>query len=137
MKSNLFFVIDTNVFISANLIEKSLSALAVDKVSLDRKLALSTEVFNEYIEVLYRSKLDKYLTKQKRIQAIQILEENAIFFNPSEKVFDCTDPKDNKFLELALACNTSCIISGDKHLLQMHPFRNISILNAADFLLHF
>lgn len=46
----------------------------------------------------------------------------------------CRDPKDNKFLELAVASNASCIITGDKDLLILHPFRNIPILNAFDFL---
>ncbi len=106
-------MVDTNLFISANLIQNSLSALAFDKILIDGKIALSPEIFNEYIEVLYRKKLDKYLSEETRIQAIKLLEQNAIFFNPSEKVIECADLKDNKFLELAIACNTSCIISGD------------------------
>ena len=49
-------------------------------------------------------------------------------------VTDCRDPKDNKFLELAVSANASCIITGDKDLLILNPFRGIDILNAADFL---
>jgi uncharacterized protein len=44
------------------------------------------------------------------------------------------DISDNMFLELALSCHAACIISGDKHLLELHPFQNIPILNASDFL---
>lgn len=46
----------------------------------------------------------------------------------------CLDSKDDKFLELAITSHASCIISGDKDLLIMHPFRDISILSPTDFL---
>jgi len=49
----------------------------------------------------------------------------------------CCDPKDDKFLELAVAANASCLITGDKDLLALHPFRKISILNATDFIADF
>lgn len=57
-----------------------------------------------------------------------------VFFNPKETITDCRDPKNNKFLELAVAANASCIITGDEDLLILHPFRNIPILNASGFL---
>lgn len=53
---------------------------------------------------------------------------------PDEKIFVCRDPKDNKYLDLANHYNASCIITGYKDLLILHPFKNISILAAADFL---
>ena len=54
----------------------------------------------------------------------------------SETIIECRDPKDNKFLELAVCANATCI-TGDKDLLILHPFRNIPILNAVDFLNNF
>ena len=59
---------------------------------------------------------------------------NATLFTPGLFITDCCDPKDNKFLELAVAANASCLITGDNDLLVLHPFRNIPILNATDFL---
>ncbi len=47
------------------------------------------------------------------------------------------DPKDNKFLELALAGNATCIITGDKDLLVLNPFRNIQIISPKEFLEQF
>ena len=47
---------------------------------------------------------------------------------------DCIDPKDNKFLSLALTVRADIIASGDqKHLIPMHPYRTIEILSATDF----
>ncbi len=132
--SKPFFVIDTNCFISANLLKNSVSAQAFDQVILRGKIALSNEVLNEYTEVIYREKLDMYLSNEKRETALRLVKNNAIIFSPVDEVNDCRDPKDNKFLELALACNALCIISGDHDLLMLHPFRNIAIFDPAEFL---
>jgi predicted nucleic acid-binding protein len=45
----------------------------------------------------------------------------------------CRDPKDDKFLNLAVVCEASCIITGDKDLLVLNPFQNIPVLTAAEF----
>jgi predicted nucleic acid-binding protein len=60
-----------------------------------------------------------------------------LFFSPDESITACRDSKDNKFLELAVAANASCIITGDKDLLALNPFRGIPILNAVDFMNNF
>jgi putative PIN family toxin of toxin-antitoxin system len=65
------------------------------------------------------------------------IEVNSKLFKPKISFTDCRDTKDNKFLELAVSANASCIITGDKDLLVLNPFRGIPILNAADFLNNF
>ena len=46
----------------------------------------------------------------------------------------CRDPDDDKFLELAVSENATCIVSGDSDLLELDPFRGIPFLEPADFL---
>lgn len=46
----------------------------------------------------------------------------------------CRDPKDDKFLELAVNGSASLIITGDKDLLALDPFRGIGIITPAGFL---
>ena len=46
----------------------------------------------------------------------------------------CRDPKDDKFLEAALAVRADCIVSGDADLLDMTSFEEIPILRPAEFL---
>jgi len=36
-------------------------------------------------------------------------------------------------LDLALASSANCIISGDKALLELNPFRGVPIISAAEF----
>ncbi len=51
-----------------------------------------------------------------------------------EEVHACRDPKDDKFLDLAVNGQATCLISGDADLLALHPFRGIAILTPAQFL---
>jgi predicted nucleic acid-binding protein len=46
----------------------------------------------------------------------------------------CRDPRDDKFLALAVAGHADCIITGDKDLLALHPFRGIAILTPMAYL---
>ena len=55
-----------------------------------------------------------------------------MWFSPSERVADCRDAKDNKYLELALAAGAWAIVSGDADLLALHPWRGVRILRPAD-----
>jgi putative PIN family toxin of toxin-antitoxin system len=68
------------------------------------------------------------------MEAIEQVERNALIFFPTETIQDCRDSRDNKFLELAVEAKASYVITGDKDLLILNPFRNISTLTPADFL---
>jgi uncharacterized protein len=46
----------------------------------------------------------------------------------------CRDPKDDKFLELAVSGQANHIVSGDDDLLVLHPFRGVAIVTPAAFL---
>jgi putative PIN family toxin of toxin-antitoxin system len=65
---------------------------------------------------------------------LEILAETAEFINITEQMNECRDPKDNKYLELAVSGKAECIITGDEDLLVLHPFRQIDILTVQNFL---
>ncbi|NET73225.1 MAG: putative toxin-antitoxin system toxin component, PIN family [Sphaerospermopsis sp. SIO1G2] len=50
-----------------------------------------------------------------------------------EEVVACRDPKDDKFLSLAVNGDADYIITGDQDLLVLHPFRHIPIMAPAQF----
>jgi len=56
------FIFDTNTFISAILIENSVSAFALDKAFRVGKIVVSDATFLKFTQVLFRKKFDKYLT---------------------------------------------------------------------------
>lgn len=45
------------------------------------------------------------------------------------------DKDDDKFIECAYTSNAKCIVSGDRHLLNLKSHKGIEILNARDFLI--
>jgi predicted nucleic acid-binding protein len=49
-------------------------------------------------------------------------------------VTDCPDPKDDKYLELALAAGAETIVSSDDDPLVLHRWRGVRILRPADYL---
>jgi predicted nucleic acid-binding protein len=51
-----------------------------------------------------------------------------------ETVQACRDPKDDKFLELAVNGGADCIVSGDEDLLLLGLFREIDILTPRNLL---
>ena len=133
-----FFVFDTNSLISAALTKNSTNRKALNKALGLGDIVIANNTLDELIEVIFREKFDKYfLNENERWTVINELEINAILFAPEISITECRGPKDNKFLELAIAANASCIISGDLDLLILHPFRGIPILNAADFINNF
>lgn len=129
-----YFVFDTNSLLSAALIQASVNARALDKAFKTGQLIMSHETLLEVTEVLYRPKFDRYLTNERRVNIIERLEQDALFFAANQQVHVCRDPKDDKFLELALTVKASCIVTGDKDLLILDPFRGIPIITASKFL---
>ncbi|MCO5286283.1 MAG: putative toxin-antitoxin system toxin component, PIN family [Chitinophagaceae bacterium] len=129
------FVFDTNGLVSASLIGGTTTAKALDRAIILGKLTFSNATMNEFIEVLFRKKFDRYfLNDEEKWRTIGRITLNAEYFFTKETITACRDPKDNKFLELAVAAKASCIITGDSDLLMLHPFREVPIVNASDFL---
>jgi uncharacterized protein len=129
-----FWILDTNTLLSALLNEDSTPGIALKKARESGTLLVSAETASEYFNVFSRSKFEKYVSLETRLAFIENIISNALAVEPKERVDACRDPKDNKFLELAITAGASCIISGDSDLLILNPFRGIPIVSAADFL---
>jgi len=130
-------VFDNNVLISSVLLENSVPDKALTKAEADFTILCSEPIFNELVAKLFLPKFDKYVSIQTRKKGLKYFAQKALFIEPTEEITICRDPKDNMFLELAVAGKASCIITGDKDLLELHPFRGIKILSPSDFLIQF
>jgi putative PIN family toxin of toxin-antitoxin system len=85
-------------------------------------------------QVLYRKGFDKYLTEEERIEFLTALVHDAELVDITIRGRYSRDPKDDRFLELALAGCATCIVSGDNDLLSLHPFQAIPVLTPRQFL---
>jgi putative PIN family toxin of toxin-antitoxin system len=90
----------------------------------------------EVIDVLGRPKIQtKYHIQPDDITAlINLVRLRGELVIPKQTVTTCRDPKDNKFLEAALAGDADAIATGDDDLLVLHPFEGIDILRPAELL---
>jgi putative PIN family toxin of toxin-antitoxin system len=135
--TKLRFVIDTNILVSSILISSSKPDYALKKVRNIGNILLSETTFQELEEILYRPKFDRYVSLITRIEFITKLKSESNLIKISEKITICRDPKDDKFLELAVNGQANFIITGDEDLLVLNPFRNIEIITVNEFLNRF
>jgi putative PIN family toxin of toxin-antitoxin system len=128
------FVFDANVIVSAFLFKNSSPRLALEMAKNQGIIILSETVIDELSDVLSRSKFDRYLAKSIRQELLETLVEASLLVQPSESIDECRDPKDNKYLELAISGHAESLITGDEDLLVLNPFRNIKIITVLEFL---
>ena len=132
MRKNI--VLDTNTYVSAYVLRSPITTKALGKAQKNYQLVFSEQTWAELVDVINRPKFSKYLNESARFAILELLKEVAIFIETTEIITDCRDPKDNKFLELAVAAHADYIITGDLDLLILNPFRTISILKSGEFL---
>ncbi len=132
----MIVVFDASTFVSAALKANSLPEQALLRaVSEPNRLLLSREVEDEYREVIFRPKFDRFVSVERRQRIFDIAVVAAERVEPTETVRECRDPKDDKYLALAAAGGADVIVSSDvRHLLSMHPWRGIPILSPVGYL---
>ena len=127
-------VLDTNVLISGALSTTSTPASALEKAINDGQLLASTATLRELIERLLSTKFDAYVSREKRdallVRLVALIEMVEIV----ETVQASRDPKDDKFLDIAVNGRADVIVTGDKDLLVLNPYRGITILTPADYI---
>ena len=130
----LRFVVDTNILVSAVLIKSSIPDVAFKKANNLGIMLFSDATFQELQEILNRSKFDKYISLNIRTQFLAKLKLESEAVEIVQIIKECRDPKDDKFLEVAINGNATHMITGDKDLLALHPFRGVDIITATQFL---
>jgi uncharacterized protein len=134
MSSKTRYVIDTNVIVSSLLFENSISSEAFRYALKHGEVLLSTELLEELSDVLSRGKFNRFVTSEERDEFLETFVERAILIEVIEKVQECRDSKNDKILELALNGGAEYIVSGDKDLLVLNPFRDVKIVTPEEFL---
>lgn len=104
------------------------------KASAEARILMSSETLGELADVLSRPKFDRYISIADRQQFLRLLGRVAEIIPITYRVRACRDPSDDKFLELAVNGSAHAIVTGDKDLLALDPFRGISIVTPARYL---
>jgi putative PIN family toxin of toxin-antitoxin system len=128
-------VLDTDTLISRLLVPRSIPAKAVRQTTSTHTVLASDATIIELADVLSRRKFDAYITIEKRKEFLRLFGRIAEHVPILHVVRACRDPKDDKFLELAVNGTADMIVTGDADLLALDPFRGIRIMAPAGFLL--
>jgi putative PIN family toxin of toxin-antitoxin system len=127
-------VFDTGILVSAALLRYSVPRKAIDAALQHGRLIFSQATIAEVDEVLRRPKFERYVSEQVRIDFLTALIDQAEVVSVSTQVQLCRDPKDDKFLELAVDGLATHIISSDADLLVLESFEGIPIVSPGTFI---
>jgi uncharacterized protein len=128
------YVFDTGVLVSAAIFPESIPRRALSEGLQKGQLVLSPATAEELQNVLGRPKFDRYMSHQVRQRFLANLVDRARVVEPNQTFNVCRDPKDNKFLEVAVCCKASFLVTGDKDLLVLNPFQGVPIVTPSDYL---
>jgi len=127
-------IFDTNVLVSALLLPDSKPRQALNRALREGKVLVSFTTLAELNEVLSRKRFRRYVDEEDVRSFLAALTREADWVDVGIQIQACRDPKDDKFLELAVSGQGTHIVTGDTDLLALNPFRGIEILPPHRFL---
>lgn len=83
---------------------------------------------------LLQAKFDRFVSREKRELVLLRFAAIVEIVEIIQTVSASPDGKDDKFLEVAVNGRASTLVSGDKDLLVLNPFRGIQIVTPAMYL---
>jgi len=130
----LRIVIDTSVYVSGVIYPLSVPRRAITAAWAEGIPLLSVPTWDELRAVFQKSKLTR-LTNPVIVQSFldQVWAISELV-PTTETIRACRDPRDDKFLELAVHGRADLLITGDSDLLALNPFHSVTILTPAAFL---
>jgi putative PIN family toxin of toxin-antitoxin system len=125
-------VIDTNIWISF-LFGKLLSGL--DDYVLDGliEVVISDEQLEEITTVLKRPKFRKHFSSEDIEEFLSFIYKTARVIKVHHTIKDCRDEKDDFILETAIRGRADYIVTGDKDLLVLNPYKGTEIIGFSAF----
>ena len=124
-------VIDTNVLVSAIVfggIPKQILTLVLD----ENITGVATRILvAELIDVLSKK---FHFSPQKLADAESLIQDSFLILQPERTISLLDDDDDNRVLEAAVAGACDYIVTGDKDLLRLKEYKEITIVTAAEFI---
>ena len=109
-------VVDTNLFVRG-LLKGPVTLPLIQAWKEERfKLVTSEALLAELFEVLARPKFRRYFTREDVKELGELIYERAEMVEPSIHVTLCRDPKDDIFLDVAIAGKVPYLVTGDDDL---------------------
>lgn len=132
--SKLKIAFDTNNWVSFT-IGKRLIELKDVLLAENISTYICQEIKQEYVEVIQRPKLAKYVKPERMIETLELMAEACIEVALSSTVQISRDAKDNYLLALCQDASLDYLMTGDNDLLVLKTHQNTKILTFADFII--
>ena len=126
-------VLDTNCLIQSIPQQSRYHSVWESLVRGDHILCVSTEILEEYVEILQR------LTDYETAELIVMTIVNSSFVELVTPYYHFemikADPDDNKFVDCAIAAGARYVVTNDRHyeVLRQTPFPYVDVISLADF----
>lgn len=127
--------LDTNVLISALIVNGKSKTLLFEILHRKNELILSMEILAEFAETSRNPKIRRYVNDEDTVRFLRTLGSIAriIRINSKFRVVH-EDPDDDVILRTAHDGKAKYIVSGDRHLLELGTFRRIRIVTVDEML---
>lgn len=125
-------IFDTNVWISF-LIGKRLSFLKDIIASGQVTIIYCDQLLAELEEVTSRQKLKKYFPGNEVREMLELIKVIGLGYDIESVHEACRDEKDNFLLDLIEFSKADYLVSGDKDLKELNPFKTAQILTPSEF----
>jgi putative PIN family toxin of toxin-antitoxin system len=125
------FVLDTNVLVSALAFPGSIPRKAFDLAVARGSILASEETILELHRTLRRPKLARCFSRAEQDAFLAMFAGEVTIVGMTEPIALCRDPRDDRFLEVAIAGRASHLVAGDGDLLALDPFRDTRIMTPA------
>jgi putative PIN family toxin of toxin-antitoxin system len=124
-------VLDTNVYISAYGFGGKPAAVLRAAILGEFELVTSPQILTEVAD-----KLAAVLgfDREHVEEVVRQIARVAVVVRPRARLSIVADDADNRILEAALESGADCIVSGDRHLLDLVNWEGIRVTKVADFL---
>ena len=133
MSSGKRIVFDTSTLVGAVLKPQSIPAKALSWGWEVAEVVVSAETLEELRLVLGRERLDAFRERAARQTFFELYQAMTVLVPVGETVLACRDPRDDKFLSLAVSAGASLLVSSDDDLLTLGRYRGVTILRPKDF----
>jgi putative PIN family toxin of toxin-antitoxin system len=126
--------LDTNILVSALILDGKPRALLNAIITRNHKLIFSRKIMEEFVEVTGEPRIQKYVTKQEVTRFLQNLAHVSKLVPVRSKLNLVRDPHDNPILATAYDGHARYLVTGDNDLLTLKKFRKVRIVKANEML---
>ncbi|MDE1725893.1 MAG: putative toxin-antitoxin system toxin component, PIN family [Thaumarchaeota archaeon] len=127
-------VLDTNILVSAMIVDGKQRALLNTIITKNHKLIISKKIIEEFVKVTAESKIRKYATKEEVARFLHNLSLISTLVPVRSRVKAVRDEKDNPILATAYDGYASYLVTGDDDLLTLKKFKRVKIVKAIEML---